>query len=112
MSSIPPPVFDPDYAYEQQRRKVRSLQNWVIVMAVLIVFLGIAAPTTVIIYFNESAQTEQAAADRRQLEISCNSARANQSQLEALGKFARQLGVPITWMVPEVPAECEGVNGS
>lgn len=105
---LPPPAFDPDYAYEEQRRKVRRLQNWVIVMAVLIVFLGIAAPAAVIVYFNESAQTAQREADRRQVEISCTSARANVSQLEALGKFARQLGVPVTWMVPELPEECIG----
>jgi hypothetical protein len=43
-----------------------------------------------------------------QTTISCVSARANISQLAALREISDQLGVPVTFKVPEVPPECDG----
>jgi uncharacterized protein (DUF849 family) len=40
--------------------------------------------------------------------ITCQSARSNISQLTALREIADQLGVPVTFTVPEVPPECDG----
>jgi hypothetical protein len=40
--------------------------------------------------------------------ITCQSARSNISQLTALREIADQLGVPVTFTIPEVPPECDG----
>jgi hypothetical protein len=40
--------------------------------------------------------------------ITCQSARSNVDQLTALREIANQLGVPVTFRVPEVPPECDG----
>jgi uncharacterized protein (DUF849 family) len=40
--------------------------------------------------------------------ITCQSARSNASQLTALREIADQLGVPVTFAIPEVPPECDG----
>lgn len=75
------------------------MQNWLITLAIVVVFLGIAVPTAVIVFSN-------AAADQTQLTVSCTSARSNIEILQALSKFAHQLGVPVTWEIPELPPEC------
>jgi len=42
----------------------------------------------------------------RSLEVVCTSALANIDQLAALREISDQLGVPVQFRVPEVPAEC------
>jgi len=42
----------------------------------------------------------------RNLEVVCTSALANIDQLTALREISDQLGVPVEFQVPEVPAEC------
>jgi hypothetical protein len=46
--------------------------------------------------------------DEQQKAITCVSAEANISQLAALREISDQLGVPVTFQIPEVPAECDG----
>jgi uncharacterized membrane protein len=43
-----------------------------------------------------------------QTTIVCISARANIDQLTALREISDQLGVPVTFTIPEVPPECDG----
>lgn len=45
--------------------------------------------------------------DEQQLSITCTSARSNIQQLEALQDISRTLGLPTTFSIPEVPAECD-----
>jgi hypothetical protein len=68
-------------------------------MAIVLVFLGILVPATVIVYVDSKA-------DDTQLTVACTSARSDIAQLKALGKFAKTLGVPVTWTIPELPPEC------
>ena len=46
--------------------------------------------------------------DDQQKAITCVSAEANISQLTALREISDQLGVPVTFTIPEVPVECDG----
>lgn len=80
-------------------RRVRRLQNWLLALAFVVVFLGVAIPTAVIIYVNTQAEETQ-------LAVACTSARANIAELTALSKFAHELGVPVTWTVPDLPSGC------
>ena len=43
-----------------------------------------------------------------QLAVACQSAQSNLAQLTALREIADQLGVPVTFKIPEVPPECDG----
>jgi hypothetical protein len=90
--------------------RVQRLRMVVLVLVIMLVFAGIAAPVTVIFYTQE--QTSDAV-----LRITCTTAEANVSQLKAvqqngevLDDIARSLGLPIPVrppiVVPELPAEC------
>jgi hypothetical protein len=46
--------------------------------------------------------------DEAQFTISCVSAKSNVDQLTALREISDQLGVPVTFRIPEVPPECDG----
>ena len=46
--------------------------------------------------------------DDQQKAITCVSAEANISQLTALREISDQLGVPVTFVIPKVPVECDG----
>jgi hypothetical protein len=41
------------------------------------------------------------------IQIQCIAAKSDQQMLEALADLERKLGVPIDFMIPEVPAECD-----
>jgi hypothetical protein len=101
---------------EAQRRKVRRLQNQILAVAIIVVFLGIAAPTAVIIYFNQEA-------DQTQTAIVCENAETTILLLEAAIRngdiaesIARSLGLPIPppppIVIPEVPPECIDISPS
>jgi hypothetical protein len=44
--------------------------------------------------------------DDIQLQVGCQSARSNVEQMHALASIARSLGIPRTFDIPKVPAEC------
>lgn len=46
--------------------------------------------------------------DEAQFSISCQSAKSNISQLEALAALEHRLGIPVDFTIPEVPPECDG----
>jgi hypothetical protein len=94
-----------------QRAKVRRLQNWLIALAVVVVFLGIAAPTAVIIITNTNAA-------KTQTTVICENTKTAIAILEAgirngdiTEDIARSLGLPIPSpppiVIPEVPPECD-----
>jgi hypothetical protein len=102
--SVPPPNnYD-------QRQRIKRLQNWLVTLAVVVVFLGVAVPTVVIIYFNEQAQETQTA-------IVCDNAKTTILILKAglrngdiTEDIAQSLGLPIPppppIVIPELPEEC------
>jgi hypothetical protein len=73
----------------------------IFVLVMVIVFAAFAAPALVIRY-------TQQLSNQTQLAVTCTSARSNIEQLTALNEIADQLGIPHTFTVPEVPAECNG----
>jgi hypothetical protein len=91
----------PERIIAAQRETIARLRWVVLVMSILIIIGGIAAPLVVVIAQRQAQRTTQTA-------ISCVSARANVSQLEALREISDQLGVPVMFRVPEVPPECDG----
>ncbi len=40
------------------------------------------------------------------LQVECDSAKANISQLSALREISEKLGIPVTFKVPSLPLEC------
>jgi hypothetical protein len=93
-----------------QRQRIKRLQNWLIALAVAVVFLGVAAPTGVVLFFN--AQSEET-----QTTIVCENAKTAIAILQAgirngdiTEDIARSLGLPIPppppIVIPELPEEC------
>jgi nitrate/TMAO reductase-like tetraheme cytochrome c subunit len=80
--------------------KLRRLRTWFFALLIVVVFAGSIGPIAVF-------QWLQSRVDEVQFDISCSSARANVSQLEALHAIARELGIPALFPIPEVPPECE-----
>jgi uncharacterized protein (UPF0333 family) len=68
----------------------------ILVLLMVVVFAGIAAPA-VVINFNQQAATR----------VSCVSAKANIQQLAALDEISHRLGIPHDFTVPALPSECE-----
>jgi len=91
----------PEQVIAEQRVTIARLRWTVLVLSVLIIIGGIVAPVVVVVAQRQVARSTQIA-------ISCVSARANVSQLEALREISDQLGVPVMFRVPEVPPECNG----
>jgi hypothetical protein len=81
--------------------RVRRLERWVFALAATVVLFGIVVPIAVI-------RSQNAASERATLIVTCASARANVAQLEALEALERRLGVPVDFVIPEVPFECAG----
>jgi hypothetical protein len=90
--------------------KVKRLQNWLVSLAVVVVFLGIAAPTAVIVITNTNAA-------KTQTTIVCENAKTAIAILKAgirngdiTEDIARSLGLPIPSpppiVVPTLPEEC------
>jgi len=75
------------------------LRRWVLSLTVVVVFLGIFVPVTVILYFQRSATETE-------LELSCVTFRANIDQLEALEALEHRLGIPVDFTIPPLPPEC------
>jgi hypothetical protein len=92
------------------RRRIKRLQNWLITLAIGVVFLGVAVPAAVILYFNEQTQETQTT-------IICENAKTTILILQAglrngdiTEDIARSLGLPISppppIVIPELPEEC------
>jgi hypothetical protein len=64
-------------------------------------------PVLIAVGFILYASVTRAVTDA-QLNVTCTSARASVDQLTALREIADQLGVPVTFTIPEVPPECDG----
>jgi hypothetical protein len=64
-------------------------------------------PIVVVLAFVLYAVVTKGVSDA-QTSIVCLSAQANIDQLAALREIADQLGVPVTFTIPEVPPECDG----
>jgi hypothetical protein len=86
---------------EAQAARVKRLQNWVIGLVFIIVLAGSIGPLAIISYFNRQA-------DATQVELTCQSLKNQDTQLQALRSFAEQIGVPWVYPIPEVPPECDG----
>lgn len=67
---------------------------WIIVIPMLII-AAIVGPAYVA---HRQSEVE--------LRLSCENAVANVSQLKALHSIAKELGIPIRFPIPEVPASC------
>ena len=92
--------------------RVTRLRRWLLALTIVVIAGAVAAPII------GSAIVERNEAET-QLAVTCTSARANISQLEAiqtngkiLKRIARSLGLPIDVPpfpeIPEVPPECAG----
>jgi hypothetical protein len=74
------------------------LRTWVAVILVPIILVAaLAAPAYVTSRVNEV-----------QLSVTCQSARSNAQQLEALKSIAVDLGIPVRFTIPSLPPECDG----
>lgn len=91
----------PERIIAAQRVTIARLRWMVLVMSILILIGGIVAPVVVVVAQRQAARSTQ-------IVVSCLSARANVSQLRALREISDQLGVPVTFQIPEVPPECDG----
>jgi hypothetical protein len=80
--------------------RLNRLRTWFFALLIVVIFAGSLGPIVVF-------QWLQSRVDEVQFDISCSSAHANVSQLEALHAIARELGIPAPFDIPEVPAECE-----
>jgi hypothetical protein len=80
--------------------RLNRLRRWFFALLIVVIFAGSLGPIVVF-------QWLQSRVDEVQFDISCSSARANISQLEALHSIARELGIPALFPIPEVPPECE-----
>lgn len=76
---------------------------WVLVLTITVVFLGIAVPILVSYYFTQEANEVQ-------LEVTCTTLQANIDTLEALEAVSRTLGLPESFDIPELPAECHDLS--
>lgn len=81
------------------RENVGRLRLWILALTVVVVFLGVFVPITVILYFQRSATDTQR-------ELSCVTFRANIDQLNALEALEHRLGVPVDFTIPPLPPEC------
>lgn len=98
----------------QMRSRVHRLQNWLVILAVVVVFLGVAAPASLIVFFNIQS-------DQTQLQVTCTILETQNNALLAIrqnGVIIRQiskdLGLPHKppepFVIPEIPPECEEVD--
>lgn len=81
--------------------RVDRLRRWLLALTIVVVAGAVAAPII-------GASIVARNTSETQLVVSCTSARANINQLEALRQFSRQIGVPWTYPIPDIPPECDG----
>lgn len=88
-------------SHDEPRARIRRLQRWVWALTLVVLAGAITAPVV-----GSSIVDRQTA--ETQLVVTCTSARATVASLEAQRAFARELGVPWRYPIPEVPPECDG----
>ena len=79
--------------------RIRRLQNWLVTLAIVVVFLGVLAPATVLVFLESEA-------DRTQLEVACHSLENQRVTIAGINQLRAELGIPHPIPLPEVPAEC------
>lgn len=89
----------PEAKLARTEAKLARLRWYVVVLVVMLVFGAVTAPFGVV--FLQRRITENATVN-----ITCVSARANISQLQALSALERRLGVPVDFTIPHLPEEC------
>lgn len=88
--------------------KLHRLQNWFIAFAVVVVFLGIMIPATVIIVTISQTERLQQEANETQLIVSCESLKNQRTTILGINQLRAELGIPNKIPLPELPEECAG----
>jgi Na+/pantothenate symporter len=82
--------------------RVNRLRMWLLALTVVVVFGAISAPIIISAFVSS-------ASDETQLEVGCQIVRSQNVQLAALASIRHELGLPGRLIIPEVPAECDGI---
>lgn len=96
------------FSSEGPWKRVRILAG--VIVLPLIIVLVLAGSAFRIRDNNREAEQQREAIRRQQelaLQVQCTSARSDQLTLAALADLERKLGVPVDFVIPEVPPECE-----